>query len=334
MLTKIKRKPYSLPMIESKQFIQLFNRSNALVESLKRWKHWVRDRDAAIRYNTLRDDVKRMVNDPDFDRTVPSAWYLKPFLHIPLVFISILAMLGILYSLTNTQTTLIIAFIIFGGLILLIGFPSSLPGNKDKWFLACTIAQVQDRANMLRNYLVDYIKLNPDLGLQVSTGDDVKLEHELENSRLHNFELEDELDTVKSENERLKSLIAGLETPSRYDIPQQVLNKLDSLEQARLLEAVQAYRVNAWTPAAAVCGMILEGRLQQLCHENNIRPGGIGEMIRRLGEAGLLKGYYKDLAKVGEFFRHRASHPTSEEFDREKTMLVLTSLIILIRDSF
>ena len=80
--------------------------------------------------------------------------------------------------------------------------------------------------------------------------------------------------------------------------------------------------------------MILEGRLQQLCHENNIQPGGIGEMIRRLGEVGLLKGYYKDLAKVGEFFRHRASHPTSEEFDREKTTLVLTSLIILIRDSF
>ena len=88
--------------------------------------------------------------------------------------------------------------------------------------------------------------------MKVSTDEDVKLERELEDFRSYNFKLEDELDTVKSESERLKSLLAGLETPSQYEVPQQVLNKLDPLEQTRLLEAVQAYRVNAWTPAAAV----------------------------------------------------------------------------------
>ena len=332
MLTKIRRKPYSLPTTISKQFVQLFNRSNALIASLNRWKYWVRDRDAAIRYNTLREDVKRLVNDPGFDRTVPPVWYLKPFLHIPITFLSILAILGTVYLLTDIQTTKTVA--IFGGLaILLIAF-YLFSDNRNNWILASNIGQIQEKANLLRDYLVDYIKLNPNLGLNVSTADNVKLERELNDTRSYNLKLEDELNVVRSDCERLRSLLAGLETPSKYEVPQQVLNKLDSLEQTKLLEAVQAYRVNAWTPAAAVCGMILEGRLQQLCNENDIRPGGIGEMIRRLGEAGLLKGYYKDLAKVGEFFRHRASHPTSEEFDREKATLVLTSLIILIRDSF
>ena len=41
---------------------------------------------------------------------------------------------------------------------------------------------------MLRNYSVDYIKLKPDLGLRVSTDDDVKLERELEHSRSYNFD--------------------------------------------------------------------------------------------------------------------------------------------------
>ena len=118
-------------------------------------------------------------------------------------------------------------------------------------------------------------------------------------------------------------------TRSQFEVPDQVLDKLTLLERTRLVEAVQAYRVNAWTPAAAVCGMLLEGRLQQLCRQNNIRLGGMSAMIRRLGEAGLLHGYHENLARVGEFFRHRATHPTSEESDREKTTLVLTSLFIL-----
>jgi hypothetical protein len=143
-----------------------------------------------------------------------------------------------------------------------------------------------------------------------------------------------ELAEAEQEVSHLKERLAGLETPSKYEIPQEVLDKLDQLERTRLLEAVQAYRVNAWTPAAAVCGMILEGRLQRLCRENNISLGGIKDMIQRLDEAGLLRGYHQNLAQVGEFFRHRASHPTSEEFDREKATLVLASLVILIRDLF
>jgi hypothetical protein len=196
---------------------------------------------------------------------------------------------------------------------------------------------MKDGLLMLQGYLRDYISYKyPDLATHnfPQLRSRAEIEQQIESLKARNRALEDSLATATGRLDRLKEMLLALRTPSQFEIPEEVLGKLDSLECARLLEAVQAYRVNAWTPAAAVCGMILEGRLQKLCREHGIRPGGIGDMIRRLGEAGLLRGYYQNLAQVGEFFRHRASHPTSEEFDREKTTLVLTSLVILIRDLF
>jgi hypothetical protein len=185
---------------------------------------------------------------------------------------------------------------------------------------------------MLVNYLRDYIKLNPSIASYIHIEDEQDLQRAISDLRSENSDLQMELDDSRRDCEKLRTSLVGLKTPSQFEVPAQVLEKLEPLEQTRLLEAVQAYRVNAWTPTAAVCGMLLEGRLQKLCRDNGIPSGGMGEMIRRLGEAGLLRSYYQNLARVGEFFRHRASHPTTEEFDREKTTLVLTSLIILIRE--
>jgi hypothetical protein len=320
---------------KAKQLIQLYNRSQGLIDSLVGRSLSHRDRDVATRYNILRADVKRVVNDPDFDRTVPAAWCLKPFPHIFLAFLILLLAVGLAYYLLESQTLLAILM-----LLVTLVFLGILPGSfttwlaSNDWFRASTRRQVSDRAFTLQRYLQDYIDLNPALGLRIGTKDEQKLERQLKDSQLFHLELADKLVATDRELKYCQERLAGLETPSQYKVPEKVLNKLDPLERRRLLEAVQAYRVNAWTPAAAVCGMILEGRLQRLCKENGIRSGGIWEMIRRLGEADLLKGYYQNLAQVGEFFRHRATHPTSEEFDREKTTLVLTSLIILIRDLF
>lgn len=310
-----------------KQLVQLNNRLVGLADSLRRRSGSDRNRDLATRYNILRADVRQLVNDPDFDRTVPPAWCFEPFPLIPLAFLVV--SLGIVpaYFLLESKQ-------FWGVVIIALGLVAL--GLFEIYLLlpASTIEQVQDRTKMLHQYLEDYIALNPDLASQILTKDEQKLKRQLVDLQSRHLGLADLLTATTHKLEHCQERLAGLKTPSRYEVPQQVLNKLDPLERRRLLEAVQAYRVNAWTPAAAVCGMILEGRLQRLCKENGIRSGGIGEMIRRLGGAGLLKGYYQNLAQVGEFFRHRATHPTSEEFDREKTTLVLTSLIILIRDLF
>ena len=201
----------------------------------------------------------------------------------------------------------------------------------------CNVKELRDRVIMLQGYIRDYIAFRyPDLAcLNWPQYQRLpEMEQQINKLQQRNRTLENDLAETRHRFDQLNEMYSALKTPSQLDLPQEVVDKLNPLERTRLLEAVQAYRVSAWTPAAAVCGMILEGRLQGLCKENGISPGGIGSMIARLGEAGLLKGYYQKLAQVGEFFRHRASHPTSEEFDREKTTLLLTSLIVLIRDVF
>jgi hypothetical protein len=313
------------------QLVQLYNRSGRLLNSLHGRKTVRRSWDMANQYNTIREDVKRFVNDPRFDRTIPSAWCFKLFPDIPLAVLIIALAMGSVYLLWGEKVfgavLAISALAAFCGILGTLAWLSS-----NDWALASTIEQVRDRTATLYGYLQDYIDLNPDYASRIKPKGAQKLEHQLEELQSQNFELEEELESTRHECQRLKERLGGLETPSQFEVPEQVLNKLDQLERRRLEEVVQAYRVNAWTPAAAVCGMLLEGQLQRLCRENDLQPGGIGDMIRRLGEAGLLRGYYQNLAQVGEFFRHRASHPTSEEFDREKTTLALTSLIILIRD--
>jgi hypothetical protein len=268
--------------------IRLYNRSAELINSMRHERGSKSAGDSAHYYHILWQDVKQFVNDPDFDRCVPSL------------------------------TT--------GSQLLQLLLPRRV-----------TVKQVRNKANMLCSYLRDYLVFNyPDTAPQFwpEAQDQEDLEQEIDRLRTRSRSLENALAQAKLRISQLDETLLALKTPSQFEVPEDVLDKLDPLEQARLLEVVQAYRVNAWTPAAAVCGMILESRLQALCRRHGIRSGGIGQMIQGLGEKGLLKGYYQSLAQVGEFFRHRASHPTSEEFDREKTTLVLTALVILIRDLF
>jgi len=312
------------------QIVQVFNRSLGLQGSLRGKPKSYRSRDLAHRYNVLREDVKRLVNDPGFDRAVPPAWSLNPWKHIPLAISAIAVALVVVYLLFGREV--VSTVLVAGLLVVFIAGTIVLVSGEHGRLVASSAEQVWDRTNMLVSYLRDYINLNPSVASQVYFKDERDLQSELDDLRSNNLDLQMKLGDSERACARLTTELAGLRTPSQFEVPAQVLAKLEPLEQTRLLETVQAYRVNAWTPAAAVCGMLLEGRLQRICRENGIPGGGIGDMIRRLGEAGLLKSYYQNLAKVGEYFRHRASHPTTEVFDREKTTLILTSLIILIRE--
>jgi hypothetical protein len=272
--------------------IRLFNRSVALLRMIECERGPILTRGLVSNYITLWQDVKRFTDDPEFDRSVPGIDFFSRSRHYP-------------------------------------------------------VRELMNKAYLLHSYLQDYLSCNyPELAPRIWPMSQAQeqleqeklqwesLEKERDSLRAYNQSLKNDLLQLQQRNRQLHDMLKSLETPSSFDVSEEVLNKLAPLEQTRLLEVVSAYCVNAWTPAAAVCGMILEGRLQTLCRKHEIPLGGvgIGKMIRLLGEKGLLKDYYTNLAKVGEFFRHRAAHPTSEKFDREKTTLVLTSLILLIRD--
>jgi prefoldin subunit 5 len=194
---------------KAKQLFQLYNRSQGLVDSLVHRSNSDRDRDVATRYNILRADVKRVVNDPDFDRTVPAARCLKLFPHIFLAFLILSLAAGLAYYLLGVETLLAILVGLVGLAILTGGF--SIPWLADNdWFRASTIRQIWDRALILRRYLQDYINLNPALGLRAVSEDDRRLERELEALRSVNREFIEELEEMEHELERLEEQLTEL----------------------------------------------------------------------------------------------------------------------------
>lgn len=210
-------------------------------------------------------------------------------------------------------------------------FATSVPPARDR----NSTDEILQRLLLLRDYLRENIvEEYPNLRSRMYPENQPDWETRYQQLAEQYRVLQAELKKSRHQRDKFASLWKAIDTPEKFTVPQHVLDKLKPLEQQRLLEAVQAYRFRAWTPAAAVSGMILEGLLQRLCDAKNVQKGTISQMIKRLGEAGLLKGYYHNLAEVGEFFRHRAAHPTSEEFDQEKTRLILSSLIVLIREVF
>lgn len=342
-------------MNDPKQFVALYNRSAQLADllaekarsdprrsaRLRRSPRSSRRRDFAILYDHLRQDVKKAVGDPNFDRVVLPAWCWMRARYIPFFILGLVGIVAVLTLLLN-GVDMALSPVLASVLLLAVSIAAAAPWlSSHDWFQASTLQELSDRAKLLHEYLDDYPNFHPALASGIRRKCDLPIQDELDDLQGRNADLEKELETTREsletarqESRKYRELLRGWETPAAFEVQDEVLDKLDPLERNRLLEAVQAYRVNAWTPAAAACGMILEGRLQTLCRTNGLPPGGMSEMIRRLGEAGFLHSYYDDLAKIGGFFRNRAAHPTTEEFDREKTTLVLTSLVILIRDLF
>jgi hypothetical protein len=298
------------------------------------------DRELMQRYDTLWKDARDLFDDADLEHLV------KPLLRLSMladrldlprgIYVAVAVLLAsgaavaILYlkeiAASPWGTGVLLAVVLSLGFALVVELRPTT-----------TRREVYERARVLKQFVLDHMGYEyPYLAEQTRPSKDRSQEFE---RKVEALELENEMQAQKLQEaqERIHGLqerLAGLETPSHFEVDDKVLAKLEPLEKIRLLEAIQAYRVNAWTATAAVCGMILEGRLQRLCRANHIPTGSINAMIQRLGEAGLLRGYFEQLARVGEFFRHRAAHPTSEIFDREKTTLILTCLVLLVREVF
>ena len=154
-------------MSKNKQviIIQLYNRTVTLLDSIRFRSRKEREREIAYQYNTLRSDIKKLVNDPKFDRIIKPVWCLRPFSHIPILFSIFAILLGFFYFLIGLEG--VVYFIIVTFILVLI-FLKSLPyrsyprrwWNRDYWFLAGTIGQIIDRLKLLQDYLEHYITIN------------------------------------------------------------------------------------------------------------------------------------------------------------------------------
>jgi hypothetical protein len=145
--------------LEAMQLIELHRRSTRLLNSLHSRRKSERNRDAAVRYNNLRKDVKRFANDSRFARLVPRAWYWTPIRDIPLaVAVLIVGEVvacfildldpGALFEGTLMASFAVGLLVVFGGVA-----TGWLPGEN--WYIASTNQEIWDRANMLHEYVGD-----------------------------------------------------------------------------------------------------------------------------------------------------------------------------------
>jgi hypothetical protein len=114
-----------------------------------------RDRHIVVVYNNLRDDVKKFVNAPDFERRVPSIWHLTPeYFLIFLVAASTAA--GLIYWLwggLRLATISTFALFILGPILLDILF--SKPPHDSRW-RAGTCEEIKHATKLLEACLQEY----------------------------------------------------------------------------------------------------------------------------------------------------------------------------------
>jgi hypothetical protein len=200
-----------------KQLIQLNNRLVQLAYSLRRRSGSERNRDLATRYNILRADVKRVVNDPHFDRTVPPVWCFEPLhissaLLVPLLVV--LLGVGLAYFLLESNVFDIVLLITSSMLVMVLGVGFFVLIEVP----ASTIEQVQDRTKMLHQYLEDYIALNPDLASRIRPKDEQRLERQFENLQSYNLELRKQLAEFRRRESVYLSIIKA-QTSATYSLP-------------------------------------------------------------------------------------------------------------------
>jgi hypothetical protein len=95
-------------------------------------------------------------------------------------------------------------------------------------------------------------------------------------------------------------------------------------------EALDSYSVGAYTACTCVCRTILQDLIQKLCRENSISEGSLKAQIDKLIEKNIIReSHHSNLLEITKFFGNRASHPTTEVFDRDKANLILSSLFII-----
>ncbi|MCK5600867.1 DUF4145 domain-containing protein [Candidatus Pacearchaeota archaeon] len=158
-------------------------------------------------------------------------------------------------------------------------------------------------------------------GQKLKEAEELILENKRCNNRIADYE--------RKEKTYLE-IIKKSKTASEYVTDEEKLKLFSENNLMLIKEALDSYSVGAYTACACVCRTILQELVQKLCKKNNISEGSLKSQINKLVENKVIKKeHHPSLLDITKFFGHRASHPTTEIFDRTKANLVLSSLFIL-----
>lgn len=133
--------------------------------------------------------------------------------------------------------------------------------------------------------------------------------------------------------------IEDLEREVDNKIETALLEKLPKNVQKYLVEASSCYKHGEYIACCSMCGNVLEGLINAECKKRDIRKTKLldksSELLERLSDEGKKVGKaHEKLIEVLKFYRDHASHPTEENFTRERASLFITTLQILCKEIF
>jgi len=157
-----------------------------------------------------------------------------------------------------------------------------------------------------------------------------KNQKELEELRLENRKCNNRLADHERKEQTYLEIIKKTKTASEYVLDEEKLKFFLGNNLVLIKEALDSYSVGAYTACTCVCRTILQDLIQKLCKENSVAEGSLKSQIDKLIESEVIReGHHSNLLEITKFLGHRASHPTTEIFDRNKANLILSSLFIL-----
>lgn len=112
------------------------------------------------------------------------------------------------------------------------------------------------------------------------------------------------------------------------------IRRMDQSESRLFHECLLCYGVGAYAGAIALCGTVAEGLVQRACELRGLSGDSFGAKVKALREAGVLKHQYDDMVSIVTTYRNLTTHPSPEEFNREKANLVIGATLILVDEVF
>jgi len=141
--------------------------------------------------------------------------------------------------------------------------------------------------------------------------------------------------SLKKKEETYLDIIQSSRSTSDYPVDHTKLKTFEGNNLKLINEALGSYSIGAYTACICVCRNILQKLVKMLCETNAISKPSLSTQIEELVNKGIIKSNHHSLIlEIAKIFGHRAAHPTTEVFNKEKANLVLSALFIINEEVF
>ena len=147
--------------------------------------------------------------------------------------------------------------------------------------------------------------------------------------------LEIEVKTLRTADKLVESYL----NKNELKLDNEIVRKLPERTQKYIVEAASCFNNGEYIACISMCGSVLEGILDDEYAKRKISERTEAEKAEKLfaalkTEGKRVSGVHEQMVGFLTFYRNRASHPTPEEFNKEKATIAINALFLLSKELF